>query len=375
MDGVIDFDPFKAQRDADEKLKEQFNQHAKSVSVPGYGAWDLGEVLTPSRYIVKGVLNEAESMIVFGQSQSMKSFVTLDMMMHIAMGWDWQGHKVQQSAGLIVLGEGMGAYRKRVFAWLKYHKLLGLPKDQQPWLWIAPRALDLTDSHDQLRVWIEQAQDHIGQPIKATLIDTLSTNMGKNAKENDTNSMAALITNTNEAVQQASGGTGSNIFVHHSGHGNDDRERGSSTLMANVDNRIKVSRPEMGPTIQVENMKNKDGELFKPVYLDWHVVPVGVDQDGDEVTSLVLLGGEKPVERQEGKKLPTGAATVLELIKAHGGRMSRRELLAAMKNIGQSNHNLSRDIAKLVSLGLLHDANPMGSYILREEQKPDEEFL
>lgn len=257
----------------------------------GYGAWQIGSHFNSPPYIVKGVLDEGETTTIFGASQTLKSFVALDMLLHVAAGMEWRGFKVKKTAVLVVLGEGAGSYPKRIYAWLKSHSLFGMPKDVAPWLWVNPEPVDLHNAPEMIADLINEASEAIGEPVKLVLIDTLSTNLGEGADENSTGHMATIIARSQQAVRKATDGKGSLVFVHHSGHGAGDRERGSSTLAGNLDNRILVYRDGdngLGENITIQCRKRKDGELFDPFCLTYRVVNIGKDEDGDPITSLVL---------------------------------------------------------------------------------------
>lgn len=274
-----------------EQSKIEALRDQDEFSPKGYGAWEIGGHFTSSPYIVKGVLDEGETTTIFGASQTLKSFVALDMLLHVAAGLEWRGFKVKKTAVLVVLGEGAGSYPKRIYAWMKEHGLFGLPKDVAPWLWVNPEPVDLHNAPDTITDLINEASEAIGQPVKLVLIDTLSTNLGEGADENSTGHMATIIARAQQAVRKATDGNGSLVFVHHSGHSAGDRERGSSTLAGNLDNRILVSRDGdngLGENVTIQCRKRKDGELFNPFCLTYRVVSIGKDADGEPVTSLVL---------------------------------------------------------------------------------------
>lgn len=270
----------------------------------GFGIDDIGNDFMTAPPIVKGVLNEGESIIFFGASQTMKTFVVGDMVLHVSSGMDWHGFKVNRCGALIVLGEGAASYSKRVYAWLKHHNMLNAPKDEKPAVWIVPRPVDLYNKPDELAELVREANAALSHPVKIVVIDTLSTNLGHGADENSTGHMASIIACAQQAVRQESGGAGSVVFVHHSGHGNGERERGSSTLAGNLDNRVRVSRDGddgLGQNITIEAVKRKDDALFAPFCLTYQIVEVGIDADGDPITSLVMMGSDEEPKRYSQK--------------------------------------------------------------------------
>ena len=271
--------------------KIELEQHAETErnKLPGYSPWALTGEFKTSDYLIKGVLNKGELSITFGDSGTMKSFVELDKAMRLGMGWDWNGHKVKRAATLIVLGEGAGGYKKRMRAWLQHHDLLDSP--DKPWVWVVDKAAELYTNPAQLQAWVQQASDMLSNKIEHVLIDTLNTNMGAGADENDANAIGTMLAFAQEATDGAAVS-----FVHHVGHGDKTRERGSYAIRGNMDNRMLVERDEdgHGKIITISSLKVKDGEEFKPVNMTWESVELGRDQDGDPITSLVVT----PTDRE-----------------------------------------------------------------------------
>jgi hypothetical protein len=81
------------------------------------------------------------------------------------------------------------------------------------------------------------------------------------------------------------------LVVHHTGHRETERARGSSAIRANVDFMFSVFRDEKEMLATVECVKQKDGELLEPTTFDLRVVDLAVDEDGDKITSLVASAG------------------------------------------------------------------------------------
>lgn len=281
-----------------DKAKNAIMQASKEILLPGYPVNAITGDLEPSEYLIKGICNKGDVSMLFGDSGSMKSFVELDKIMHLALGWNWHGHRIKKPYGtLIVLGEGAGGYKKRVRAFMQHYNLLD-NLVQIP-IWIVDRAAELYSNPLQLRGWIHQAEDELQFPIDLISIDTFNTNMGSGGDENDATVVGSMLGFAQEAAEGRS-----MDYIHHVGHGAKDRERGSYAIRGNMDNRTLIKRDEdgKGKVITVESLKVKDGECFKPFNLTYHVVKIGVDVDGDDVTSLVMEATleeakQKPVTR------------------------------------------------------------------------------
>lgn len=266
-------------------------------------------------YIIKGVMNRGEVAVVFGDSGSMKSFVCADMLFHAVVGWDWRGHKVQQSgcAGLVVLGEGQAGYQKRLAALRKHHNdELG---GQTVPIWVVPKPVRLDTGSGELSYWIEQAEKKLGQEIKIVLMDTLSLMLGEGEESSNTD-IAIALNNARAAI-----GNRAIILVHHTGHGDKTRERGAYQIRGNADVRILIKRDEggKGKVITVSSLKSKDDFEFTDIDLSFKVITLGIDQDGDDISSVVVIDTDKKPVNSSG--IESGSKPfeyVLEAIKVAG---------------------------------------------------------
>jgi hypothetical protein len=64
-------------------------------------------------WLVKRILPRQGFVSLYGASQSYKSFVVSDLAMHVALGWEWAGRRVLQSAAVYIAAEGAAGLRKR----------------------------------------------------------------------------------------------------------------------------------------------------------------------------------------------------------------------------------------------------------------------
>ena len=90
------------------------------------------------------------------------------------------------------------------------------------------------------------------------------------------------------------------VIVHHCGH-DDSRPRGHSSLIAAVDTQIAVSR-DAADNIIAKLELSKDSEIGLTFVSRLKVVDIGVDQDGDPITSCVVEAVEGPVASEAGKR-------------------------------------------------------------------------
>lgn len=77
------------------------------------------------RPLIKDVLEREQISLSFGETGSCKTFLTLDIGLHIAAGLDWFGRKVEQGGVVYVAAEAGRGIANRVVAWRTAHGLDG----------------------------------------------------------------------------------------------------------------------------------------------------------------------------------------------------------------------------------------------------------
>ena len=72
-------------------------------------------------YLVKGLIPSNGLVVVWGPPKCGKSFWAADLGMHIALGWDYRGRKVQQAPVVYIALEGRHGFPARVEAFRRHH--------------------------------------------------------------------------------------------------------------------------------------------------------------------------------------------------------------------------------------------------------------
>lgn len=267
-----------AESNAAAEVNEQEAQ-AKAERFKLYSLDEFNQVEGYS-YLIKGVLPQAELGVLFGESGSGKSFFTLDMAMHIALGREWRGKRVKQAKVVYICAEGANGFRKRVAAYCQRH---GLSPADVPMRVIADAPNFLTDT-DHKRVAKRIREDWGGADL--IIVDTLAqTTPGGN--ENAGEDMGRALANL-KTLRRLTGGMV--LLVHHSGKDTTRGARGWSGLKAAADVEIEITRLESCRVAKLSKSKDDlDGVEFG-FTLD--VVDIGMDEDGDIVSSCVASPAE-----------------------------------------------------------------------------------
>ena len=228
-------------------------------------------------WLVKGLVPRDSMGMLFGGSGTYKSFISLDLALHIAHGMDWAGRRTEEGAVLVVAAEGGAGIYRRIQAWHQHH---GLERTKNVFVCITPLILSEAHSMDVLRNSIAK------MPVVPALviIDTLAQTFA--GVENDSSDISAYLRGINSELR-AEFNT-SVIIVHHSGHTVAERPRGSSALIGNLDYILGVFRPEGDERVaRLSVVKQKDADKVEDLHFDMRHIVLGVDEDDEEISSLV----------------------------------------------------------------------------------------
>jgi RecA-family ATPase len=183
---------------------------------------------------VRGIVPTQGIVIAFGPPKGGKTFSIGDLTLHAAHGLpEWHGYKIPRRVRVAYLaGEGTLGLKVRFKAWLDHHDNLDKSGD----FLVLPEALSLPDNCNEVLELLKPFNPGI------VVLDTLNAYFGA-GNEDATPDMSAFCC----AVRALRDGLKCAIIViHHTGHGNQGRERGSIVLRASADVLIQVAKDEGG---------------------------------------------------------------------------------------------------------------------------------
>ena len=268
---------------------------------------DLASLLTPDRsdwlvqadefcaqpapisWLVKHWLQANALIMVHGPSGGGKTFAVLDMCLHMAAGSaEWMGHKTHPGSVVYLAGEGHHGLRGRVAAWKHHNKADRLD------MWLSKAGCDLNTTDGYLQV--VEAVDALPATPSLIVVDTLHRFLlGDENSAQDAKTMLDAC----GALMQKFGC--SVLLVHHTGVSDEaqHRARGSSAWKGALDIEISVIPAKNDNPIQIVQRKSKDAEMADTVYVELEsvAIPGWIDEDGEPVTSAVIVQGEAPPDQ------------------------------------------------------------------------------
>ena len=223
--------------------------------------------------------------------------------MHVALGREYRGRRLQQGPVVYCCFEGQSGVSARVEAFRQ--RFLSEEVDTVPF-YLQPAPMDLIEDHQELIAAIRDLEE---APV-AVVLDTLNRSL--NGSENSDEDMGNYIKAT-DAIREAL--NCAVLVVHHCGV-NDSRPRGHTSLTGAADARLSVTR-DVAKNILVDVEFMKDGEGSGTIVSALESLDVGVDEDGEPITSCVVVEAEISAPQGRGPKLTKNQSTYLEMVRAH----------------------------------------------------------
>ena len=235
-----------------------------------------------SAYTVKGLLPRTGLAVIYGPPKCGKTFLAFDMLLHVALGWEYRRKRVSQGTIVYCALEGALGFEKRIVAFRR-DKL----KDEaaEPAFYLMSAPLSLQTDHANFIASIKKQIGNSDEKPSVVCIDTLNRSLeGSESSDED---MSRYI-RAADAIRDAFDCLV--LIVHHCGHAAE-RPRGHSALIGALDVQISVKRSP-NKDIVAELELTKDDEAGFTFVSRLQSVDLGTDQDGDSITSCVIVAIE-----------------------------------------------------------------------------------
>lgn len=275
----------------------------------------MNNVSTP-QWLIKGILERGSNNLLFGESGAGKSLFAMDWAFCGAIGQDWHGHKVKEELNtLVIMGEGLRGATFRFKALMQKYNKNSINGDR---IRFSRRSINLLDAREAENI-CKLIEDMDFKP-DIIIIDTLHRNMV--GDENSSEDMAMYFKSIELLARRLDAAI---ITVHHSGHGDKGRSRGSSSIKAAMDAEFCVTKN--GDVVKFTCTKSKDfgagsdmNFTIKEVDLEGKVFYD--EDDGKQITSVYLeyegvAKKEKPLDKNPQKCLDA-LVIALETLKKKG---------------------------------------------------------
>ena len=325
------------------------------------GVGDLITNLKPTQWLVKDILPEEYLMQIFGSPASGKSFFAVSLACCVATGKPFFECAVKQGPVFYIAGEGHAGLARRFAAWGKHHAV----DMKQAKLYKSSKAMQVLsqESIAEFTDFIDTVVEKTQEKPRLIVIDTLATCFS-GGDENTAKDMGEFLNNLRGLSRKYN--RCNILIVHHSGHGDKGRARGSSSLFANLDAEFEITRDESG-IIHVKNTKFKDEETSAEKFYRLQKVELGI-QDGEEVTSAIIVPEIKSLVIEVGLDSEDNPITAKEIVEFFGRGTGTIQGLADSLLVSKKlAHTMAKKVTKLGWLEKIDPANRKSGYRITDE--------
>jgi hypothetical protein len=256
---------------------------------------DFSSKPSPISCLVKHCIQENAMIMVHGPSGGGKTFVVLDWCLRMASGIDdWCGNKVKHCNVVYLAGEGHHGMRGRIAAWRHYNNSEHLQ------MWLSNDGCDLNTPNGYLKV-VEHVRMLPDAP-QVIVVDTLHRFLA--GDENSAKDAKTMLDACNSLMREFGCSV---ILVHHTGVSDEaqHRARGSSAWRGALDIEISIVPGTNNEPMQIVQRKSKDAEISNPVHVELQqvTIPGWEDEDGQPVTSAVIVKADAPENKKTDSKI------------------------------------------------------------------------
>jgi len=242
---------------------------------------ELPTEYTPPDELVQGVITCGSSSVVYGDSNSGKTFFVLDMCCAIARGVEWMGRKTEPGLVVYLATEAPASIMARVQAYQKYHGCIveNLAIVRMP-------VNFYTSGSDAANVikMIQHVEQERGLKARIIVGDTLAR-ISAGANENSGEDMGPVM----ERFDRVSKATGAHMLViHHNGKDSAKGARGWSGIRAHIDTEIEIEEKD-GVRVAKMTKQRELASKNQEIRFKLEIVVMGQTKWGEDATTCVVL--------------------------------------------------------------------------------------
>ncbi|QFT99222.1 hypothetical protein FIU85_18040 [Roseovarius sp. THAF8] len=230
-------------------------------------------------FIVKDLFKPGEVGMIAGAPGLGKSTITAAIAAHAAQGRNFGGLSVSNAVVIYYAAEDAYGVLCRAHPYMRDPAW-----NHAPFYVVhgAPNLLD-ADAPGKIARFVSTKQAEHGCDQALVIFDTLNRCIGE-ADENSSSVMGTVVGNATSIAQSTNSSV---VIVHHTGHANPDRPRGSSAFHGNVDCLCLLSKAAETGSEKVallNAVKQKNGQKLPPLPFKLSALEIGTDREGCTAT-------------------------------------------------------------------------------------------
>lgn len=342
-----------AQRDGHDVLAGLL-EDAREPAPPGLPlsvafADELPETFTPPDELVEGVLTAGDGSVLYGDSNSGKTFFVISMAAAVARGVRWMGRNTEPGLVVYLAAESPASVRGRLQAYQRHHGV------RVPNFAIVQSPIDLFDGDadtEAVIAVVRQLERQRGQKVRLIVGDTLAR-LSAGANENAGQDMG-LVVRRFDRIRSAC--NAHFLLIHHSGKAAANGARGWSGIRAAVDTEIEVTDSPTGRCAEITKQRDLSTKGER-IGFRLDTVTLGTTKWGAAATSCVVVPADAP-DKPQGKRVSEVGGAIVEFLTAKPAAIKKRELVQHF-DTRYDRTAVYRELKKLVTAGVAHEVAGM----------------
>jgi putative DNA primase/helicase len=306
---------------------------------------ELPDEFEPPDEIVEGVLTAGSGSVLYGDSNSGKTFFVIDMAAALARGVPWMGKQTEPGMVVYLAAESPASVRSRLQAYQRHHGV------KVPNFAIVQSPIDLFDGEadtDAVIRLVRELEAQRGERVRLIVGDTLAR-MSAGANENAGQDMGLVVRRFDRIRSECKAHF---LLVHHSGKAAAAGARGWSGIRAAVDTEIEVTDAPTGRCAEITKQRDLSTKGQR-IGFRLDTVHLGLTKWGAPATSCVVVPTDAPV-RTTAKKASEVGGAILEMLSTRGCGIKKGELVAHFEG-RYPRSSVYRELKQLVEAGKVHE--------------------
>jgi hypothetical protein len=310
---------------------------------------ELPSEFTPPDELVQGLLTTGGGSVLYGDSNSGKTFLVIDLSAAVARGAEWMGKRTEPGMVVYLAAESPASVRSRLQAYQKYHGV------RVPNFAIVQNPVNLFDGDadaSAIIATVQRLEAQRGQKARLIVGDTLAR-LSAGANENAGQDMGRVIERFDRIRTECNAHF---MLIHHSGKNAAAGSRGWSGVRAAVDAEIEITDTAEGRCAEITKVRDL-GTKGERIGFRLDVVELGTTKWGSPATTCVVVPADAP-GRPKGKRMGEVEGAVVEYLAAQKIGKKKSDVVAHFAGRYEKGP-IYRAMKALVSASAIHEASGM----------------
>lgn len=308
-------------------------------------AEELNDKFEPPDELVEGVLTVGAGSVLYGDSNSGKTFFAIDMAAAVARGTPWMGKQTEQGMVIYLAAESPASVQSRLQAYQRHYGV------KVPNFAIVQNPIDLFDGEADTEAVIQlvrQLERQRQQKARLIVGDTLAR-LSAGANENSGQDMGLVVRRFDRIRLEC---VAHFLLVHHSGKNAANGARGWSGIKAAIDTEIEVTDSPSGRCAEITKQRDlaTKGER---IGFRLETVILGLTKWKSLATSCIVLPADAPA-KSVGKRISEMGGAILEMLRSRGAGLKKAEVVKHFAG-RYDKSSVYRELKRLVEGGQVQD--------------------